>query len=209
MQRLKLHSWCIQILPLTFLLLNCVQFQSTELRPVLPDSEVQGCELPAMHPEFVNFHMADWPDAKSTILEELQSRPTLLPISEGAMRLRIVIQGFPTGKHHADFMEGDPFAFTWRRLSQMAFRWSFGLIPIYEPRERMISFEVWDGARKLREYSYVNRYQVLVGLPAILAVPFVDSRSIEEEARDATAHFLEDACNHPVYALGSVRQDLN
>ena len=161
-----------------------------------------------MEPEFVNFHMADWPDARATILEELESRPALLPIADGNMRLRIVIQGFPTGKHHADFMEGDPFAFTWRRLSQLAFRWSFGIIPIYEPRERIISFEVWDGQRKLRQYTYVNRYHVLVGLPAILAAPFVDSRSIEEEAKAATAYFLEDACLHPVYALGTDGEDL-
>ena len=173
----------------------------------MPDQKTESCELPAMQPEFVNFHMANWPDAQKSILEQLQSRPSLLPISDGRLRLRIIIEGFPTGKHHADFMEGDPYAFTWRRLSQAAFRWSFGIIPIYEPRERTFSFQVWDGSRKLREYKYVNQFHVLVGLPAILAVPFVDSRSIEEEAVQATSYFLEDACFHPVYALALDSED--
>lgn len=196
----------ILLLAVSFMALQCVQFQETERRTPLPEAAFQECRLPAMEPEFINFHMANWPEARELMEQELENSPALTMASadgqsNSPLRLRISIEGFPTGKHLADFMEEDPFAFTWRRLSQIAFRWSFGIVPIYEPRERVFLFEIWDGNQRIRQYRYFHRYHVLVGLPALLVAPFVDSRSIEEEAREVMASFKEDACFHPVYAL--------
>ncbi|MCB1138169.1 MAG: hypothetical protein KDK23_05400 [Leptospiraceae bacterium] len=182
--------------------LACVQFQTEQPRIPAGGDNQFNCGLPSFQPEFVNFHMEDWPDAREKIEQELSEVPGLLPVSnaKGDLRLRITIEAFPRGKHHADFMEGDPFAFTGRRLSQLAFRWSFGIIPIYEPRERKFTFEVLQGNRK-RVYEYISHNHVLVGLPAIFVAPFVDSQDVVEEAERVTHYFLEDACYHPTLAL--------
>ncbi|MCB1170989.1 MAG: hypothetical protein KDK25_11660 [Leptospiraceae bacterium] len=196
-----------KILPLILLapLLSvaCVEFQTAEERIPAHLDKHFNCGLPSFQPEFVNFYMDDWPDARAKIEEELSAVPGLLSASSGKgdLRLRITIEAFPRGKHHADFMEGDPFAFTGRRLSQLAFRWSFGIIPIYEPRERKFTFEVLDGNHPKRVYEYISHNHVLVGLPAIFVAPFVDSEGVVEEAEKVTAYFLEDACYHPALAL--------
>lgn len=183
---------------------SCVQFQVEEDRPLSPaDGRNAFCQLPSMEPEYVNFHMGKWPEARQIIHERLSSTPGLIATSShgNGLRLRIVMEAFPVGKHHADFLEGDPFAFTWRRLSQAAFRWTFGIIPIYEPREQKLSFQVWQGNTRIRQFEYVSNTHVLVGLPAIILTPFVENRDVVDRADRMSMYFLQDACFHPVLAL--------
>ena len=184
--------------------LACVQFQTEQPRIPAGGDNQFNCGLPSFQPEFVNFHMEDWPDAREKIEQELSEVPGLLPVSnaKGDLRLRITIEAFPRGKHHADFMEGDPFAFTGRRLSQLAFRWSFGIIPIYESRERKLTFEIWEGDSLRQSYDYTTHYYVLVGLPVLFLAPFFDAPDIRADALEKTQRFMVDACNNSSYAFG-------
>ena len=168
-----------------------------------PALQQGSCQLPRFEPEFINFYLEDWPAARKIIDSELRN-PQLALVSTGteSRRLRIIMEAFPVGKNHAEYLEGEPYQYAGRRLSQTAFRWTFGIIPIYESRERKLTFEIWEGDSLRQSYDYTTHYYVLVGLPVLFLAPFFDAPDIRADALEKTHRFMVDACNNSSYAFG-------
>lgn len=117
--------------------------------------------------------------------------------NESRIRLRVIFEAFPRGKHDSDYLEIEPGHYSVRRLSQIALRYTFGILPIYQKVERTLTFELWQDHRLIGSYIYTSSFHEIFGLPGLLLYPFEDGNDLNQDFKGITLRFLQDVKNNP------------
>ena len=202
---------CLTVL-LALSLVGCIHFRAES--PGLSGDPVP-CKLRALRVETVNFRLNALKGAEKAIVNTLtesgcriqakQGDHIYLDSSEGGyptsdrfsgdqeIKLRVVFEAFPRGKHDSDYIESKPSHFSLRRLSLLTLRQTFGLLPVYQLVERRLTFEVWQGSELIESFQYTSSFHEVFGLAGILLYPFEDGNDLEQDARGITLRFIQDA----------------
>lgn len=214
MQRMyQTYQWKLASLlwALIMFVTGCIHFRAGDSYEVLEQAG-SVCEFHAIEVEMVNFELDALHESGEQLIKTLRASncfDQLLMIGSSQrlqnqaivseakparqLKLRIIFEEFPHGKHPTQYMEEAPGGFSIRQLTQMALMRSAGLLPVYHKIERRISFEVWQGNRLRNQYVYISRFHEVFGLAGILLYPFTDTGNLNQDIHKITQRFLMDA----------------
>jgi hypothetical protein len=206
---------CLTVL-LALSLVGCIHFRAES--PGLSGDPVP-CQLRALRVETVNFRLNALKGAEKAIFNTLtesgcriqakQGDHVYLDSTEGShptstqfsadeeIKLRVVFEAFPRGKHDSDYIESKPGHFSVRRLSLLTLRQTFGFLPVYQLVERRLTFELWRDNQLIESFFYTSSFHEVFGLAGILLYPFEDGNDLEQDARGITLRFIHDAHENP------------